>query len=151
MTRSARDMVRVFHDRDPYWEKRIVIEMPKHLRLRGDMLSVGYRSDKWEAQGDAYEYIHEHGSNVHLFEACEAQEGEPAPRWPTQWACLGELWHVEFTDAQTGKKTEAAISRGTLLLCDPSGRQLVCLHPTRGFYGAIWGGDMFVGPDGIEN
>ena len=153
---SARQLVEIFHGRPSYWHKRVRILLPSFLRVRGEMKKVGYLSDKYMEEGDEIgnqiEYIHDHEGGVKLYDGCHENDPDAirAPRWPTEFACLGELWHVSFYDGLVGHVVEAVIPRGTWLLSAPNAKKLICLHPQKGFYGAIWGGKMFVGPDGIE-
>ena len=116
------------------------------------MKKIGYKSDKFDDVGDEYEYVHDHDPGVGLYEGCDADDdgAERAPRWPTRWACLGDLWKVEFVDDETGNRVDAVIPKGMWLLCSPDSRLLVCLHPSRGFYAAIFGGKMRVTARGIE-
>lgn len=149
---SAEAMVRTFHDREPYWTAKWRAKLPQFLHPVGTALETGYWSDKWEPIGEQYQYIHTHGSDVIVYAACNGcDEDIAAPNWPMKLASLGYLWKCQWRDLVTDEKLDAMIPRDTELLCVPSGKVLVCMHPTRGFYAAIMGGDMFVGKDGIEN
>lgn len=146
---SAAKLVEIFHEREPSWQKSIRVQLPTRLCIRGEMRNVLYSSDKWERPGDKYDYIHKHESGVMLYEACTHNCADAVSvRWPSEFACLGDLKGVQFKE--NGKNVEARIPKGTLLLSTPDASKLVCLHPTRGFYGAIWGGRMYVGADGID-
>ena len=165
-SRTATRMARIFHHNDPYWEERVGQALPQRLRLRGEMTKIGYRSDKLiepgDREGDVVEYIHDHDPGVMLYEAADSDRGEVLTppeawrgrskyrTWPTQWACLGPLWKLEFVEDRTGHRVEAAIPKGMWLLCSPDSRLLVCLHPQTGFHALICGGKMHVTAAGIE-
>jgi len=146
-------MARTFLSREPDEFEEYVDDLPAYVRPRGKMLRVGYKSDKWEPRHDEYPYVHEHEEGVVFYEKARRTDADAqvVDGWPRSWARLGSLWLLAFVDVDGGTEVEADIARGTQLLCSPDGTLLICLHPTHGFYGAIYGGRMRVGKDGIEN
>lgn len=158
-SKEAHALWRTFHAKEP--REEIFLQNPGWPRSwgrSGEGLTVYYRSDKWNEDGDYVSYYHDHEGGVQVWEPWGAHAwledkrkrpcaGIPALQCAVLGWCLG--WDIRCTDGET---RTVEFSEGTVRLCGtPSRKALFAVHESSGDIIAVWcGGKLNILPEGID-
>jgi hypothetical protein len=75
--RQAEDHFRLWHQKDPRELFEIDYDFPEHVYCVGRADAILYASDKWERDGDFFDYIHDFSSLPYVY-ACDGAFNLPA-------------------------------------------------------------------------
>jgi hypothetical protein len=167
--RQAEDHFRLWHQKDPREIFEVDYDFPDYVHCIGRAEDILYASDKWETDGNFFDYIHDFSTLPFVY-ACEGSFDLPSVGRPKRVDRLLQApnLHEEFSlpilaqvrelvicpAGSSGSRSKAVRRRKIqfdqlpLLCCSPDLRTLVIFSDERGPI-FIRGGEMVVTEHGI--
>lgn len=163
---TASNLFKMWSNKDPVGAHVVPYEFPEQLHQIGTAKTIIYASDKWEQDGDTYNYIHEFESHPPVYSTSEiAPNSRNNPSMRTSelinadingdvpLPMLALVKRFEYTDNNTGKSHDLTFSGKEMpLLCmtnDAKGIIIFMVRDGKDIPIVVRGGEMYVNAHGI--